>query len=566
MKRTPATSDASADIVPLFEFTKVVNSTLDLPFILGTLLLTIMGRLMVGKAAVLLRRPDGTFCVEYGKGVRPNLLGTSFTITRSAPTAFAVPDAALYAPLRNNGIARLFPIRSRDDVIGYCGVGANPRMPMTADHVRFIETLINISAAAIEKGMAFDALKDVNRQLDGRVQQLKTLFELGKDFSGILEREQLVRLFTLTLMGQVGTNRFAICLKEGESIFSRIPAEALEPAREEICSLVDAPLLASEVPAGKPYTRLRRLLAEERISALVPLQMQSEVKGVLCLGDRLRGGPYTASDLEYIYSLANLAFVSLENVRLFTDAVERKRLENELLIAREIQQRLLPREVPAVPSFDIAASNISSKQVGGDYYDIVPAPEGEFLLVIADVSGKGTPASLLMANLQATVHALVPFALELPAATARINDLIYRNTGTDKFITFFWGALAPATRRFRYVNAGHNHPFLLRADGTVERLSDGGIILGIMPSLVPYAQGTVELRSGDTMVLFTDGVSEAMNAEGNDYTEERLERFLRSVSGKSASETHAAVVAEIQAYSAGAPQSDDITLMVVKAL
>jgi sigma-B regulation protein RsbU (phosphoserine phosphatase) len=321
----------------------------------------------------------------------------------------------------------------------------------------------------------------------------------------------------------------------------------------------------TEIPSKKKYEILRGHLAHEKIVAMVPLQMQNEVKGVLCLGERLRGGIYSESDLEFIFSLANLAFVSLENSRLFDDAIEKKKLESELLIAREIQQGLLPRELPAVKGFEVAAVNISSKQVGGDYYDVIPTDDGKTMLVIADVSGKGTPASLLMANVQATVHALVPFNLSLSLATARINDLIYRNTGSDKFITFFWGTIDPLTRTFRYVNAGHNPPIVVRTDGSVERLSDGGLILGVMKTLIPYEEGSIVLEKGDCVVLYTDGVSEAMDINGNDYTEERLEEFVRMHHENSAEHMLAAIRNEIERHTLGAPQSDDITMVVLKA-
>lgn len=566
MKKQTSTSRSESDILPLFELSTVVNSSLDLPFILGTLLLTIMGKLLVSKAAVLLRKKDGKFVLQYGKGIPKEYLMTEISITGSGRGVFTVKRSAGNALLTRIGIHRLFPIVTHGSLIGYCGVSKNAATSAAKEHFRFVETLINISAAAIEKSMAFDEIRTVNRKLDGRIQQLKTLFELGKDFSGILEREKLVRLFSLTLMGQIGTNRFAICLKEGESIYSRIAPENLESVKDVVCRLVEAPVLTEEIPGSKKFAVLKEHLKKDKIAALIPLQMYNEVKGVLCVGERLRGGHFVHDDLEYIFSLANLAFVSLENARLFEETVEKRKLESDLLIAREIQQRLLPRELPPVGGFDIVASNISSKQVGGDYYDVIPTNDGQVVLAIGDVSGKGTPASLLMANVQATVHALVPFGLPLPHATARINDLIHKNTSADKFITFFWGRLDPARKRFTYVNAGHNPPLVVRSDGSVERLSHGGLILGVMQTIVPYQEGTIDLRRGDMIVFYTDGVSEAMDARGNDYTEERLEALIKGLSTRPAGEVHRTIIEELQSFSAGAPQSDDITLLILKTL
>jgi len=563
--RLPHTSRSDSELIALFEFSQVVNSSLDLSIILDTVLLTLMGKLLVTKAVVLLRTKKRSFAVVNGKGIAKPILKQSFELPKVTNRIQRV-DTSFPATVKELGVNLMFPIVSQGSVIGYFGVAEHPKRPVTGEQRKFTETLISIAATAIEKGFSFGEVKIINRSLDEKVHQLKTLFELAKEFGGILDREKLLKMFSLTLMGQVGTSRYAICLKEGKSIYSKISGEYLESDKSFIFELVTSPLLTTGIPQKKKYQQLHDHLAKEKIVAMVPLQMQNEVKGVLCLGERLRGGAYSESDLEFIYSLSNLAFVSLENSRLFNEAIEKKKLESELMIAQEIQQGLLPRTLPVIDGFQISAVNISSKQVGGDYYDVIPTVNGRWMMVIADVSGKGTPASLLMANVQATVHALVPFDLPLSDATARINDLIYRNTGSDKFITFFWGALDPATRIFRYVNAGHNPPFLLRKDGTIERLTDGGLILGIMKTFMPYQEGSVQLHSGDCVILFTDGVSEAMNVHGEDYTEERLEAFVASQNGTSAQTIVSEIRQEIQRYSAGAPQSDDITLMVFKAV
>jgi sigma-B regulation protein RsbU (phosphoserine phosphatase) len=565
VNRTPHTSRSDAELIALFEFSQVVNSSLDLHIILDTVLLTLMGKLLVPKSVLLLRADKRTFTIVNGKGIAKNFLKHQVELS-SSPKRIVRSGPSFPAALTATGINVLFPIISQRGVIGYFGITEYTKRPVTPDQRKFTETLLSIAATAIEKGFSFGEVKTVNRTLDEKVHQLKTLFELAKEFGGILDRHKLLKMFSLTLMGQVGTSRYAICLKEGSSIYSKISGEYLESDKAFIFELVTSPMLTSAIPVKKKYLMLREHLAKEKIVALVPLQMQSEVKGVLCLGERLRGGIYSESDLEFIYSLSNLAFVSLENTRLFNDAIEKKRLESELLIAQEIQQGLLPSSLPVIDGFQTAAVNISSKQVGGDYYDMVPTDDGRWMMVIADVSGKGTPASLLMANVQATVHALVPFNLSLSIATARINDLIYRNTGSDKFITFFWGALDPSTRTFRYVNAGHNPPFLLRKDGSVERLTDGGLILGIMKTVIPYEEGSVQLQPGDSVIMFTDGVSEAMNTEGEDYTEERLEAFVHSLNGSSAQAIVTGIRQEIQRFTSGAPQSDDITLVVFKAV
>ena len=311
---------------------------------------------------------------------------------------------------------------------------------------------------------------------------------------------------------------------------------------------------------------VREKLEPLGVKAIVPMQIQNELRGVLCLGEKMSRDEYSTRDLEFLYSLGNLAIISLENARLFKEAIEKQRLEDELLIAREIQKGLLPSKLPEIPNFELAATNISSKQVGGDYYDVIAAGDSRYVLAIGDVSGKGTPASLLMANLQATIRALVPLGLSISELTKRVNDIIYESTSSDRFITFFWGMFDADKRSLTYVNAGHNHPYLVRADGRKERLEKGGMILGIMSTLIPYEEETVELRSGDLLVTFTDGVSEAMNKDAEEYGEPRLEEVLKNTHTNSAQEVLEAIHLDVKEHCGDFPQSDDITLLVVKAL
>ena len=169
-----------------------------------------------------------------------------------------------------------------------------------------------------------------------------------------------------------------------------------------------------------------------------------------------------------------------------------------------------------------------------------------------------------MANLQATIRALVPLRLGLSELTGRVNDLMCQNTGGTKFVTFFWGIIDVETMTLSYVNAGHNHPYLLRRDGQVERLDKGGMILGVLPTMMPYEEGVARLNPGDVVVLFTDGVSEAMNAHGVDYGEDRLERLVRAHRDKPPGGLLEAISEGVRAHVRGAAQSDDITMMVLR--
>ncbi len=292
------------------------------------------------------------------------------------------------------------------------------------------------------------------------------------------------------------------------------------------------------------------------------------------------------------------------------EAIARERLEKELETARSIQERLLPENMPDVPGYEFAATNISSLQVGGDYFDFVETGTGQTGVVIADVSGKGIPAALLMANLQAALQGQAIHPGNVAAVTGRVNDLLTKSSDVHMYATFFYGVLDRQTGRFTYCNAGHNPPIIQRADGSQELLEEGGIVVGMMGGIA-YEEETIEIGSGDTIVMYTDGVSEAVGPEEeapaietviadgdavtgaedtgekpapavtveldddededeqieeNMYGEERLYELLIRTIGQDALQIRDAIMREITEFSAGMPQSDDITVVVLRRL
>jgi sigma-B regulation protein RsbU (phosphoserine phosphatase) len=207
--------------------------------------------------------------------------------------------------------------------------------------------------------------------------------------------------------------------------------------------------------------------------------------------------------------------------------------KNELVEARAIQQRLIPRESLHVGDFDFACSWQPAGEVSGDYCDIAPLDKEQVALCIGDVSGKGLPAALLMSNLQAAVKTNQEAKLSPSQLVTNVNRVISQNVSENKFITFFYGVVDTANHRLTYTNAGHNAPLLVRRDGSVFCLSTGGVILGILPDY-PFAQGSIELQPGDQLLLYTDGISEASNTHGEEFGEARLQQLLRTISPRTA--------------------------------
>ena len=235
--------------------------------------------------------------------------------------------------------------------------------------------------------------------------------------------------------------------------------------------------------------------------------------------------------------------------------------EREIAEARAIQEKLMPREIPQLPGYAIAGAWQSAGMVGGDYFDVLALDAETLGMCIGDVAGKGMPAALLMSNLQAAVRGLSSPSLAPHLLCGRLNSLVYRNTASDRFITFFYAQLEGATRCFTYVNAGHNAPFVLHRDGRHERLQAGGCVLGVFAERA-YELGTVQLLAGDRVVLFTDGVTEACNSAEEEFGEARLLRVLEEHHGASPDELQGRILSKVAEFSGG-HWRDDATLLVL---
>ena len=553
----------------LFEFSTVINSSLELPFILSHILLTIMGKILSTRGMVAMAHANGKFTVEMVKGFPQTLRGKSVKIGTVTRTAFEIAalDPRRHAWVkffREEGVTLVLPLVIAEKTFG----GRIAKRKLTAREVTYLRSLANISATAIEKAHTINELQRVNRQLDQKIQDLNTLFETGKEFSALLDPERQIRLLELSLLGRFLPTRYLISLRDGPDmkiVASKISGQM--PQGELLATLarISAPVRVADIVVTGTVD-VREALIGLGMTVVVPIRLQGESRGQILLGEKMSREEFSQTDLEFLSSIGNLAIISLENARLFKEAIEKQKLEDELLIAREIQKGLLPSVLPEIPGFRMSAANISSRQVGGDYYDVLVLPDGRFIIAIGDVSGKGPPAALLMANLQATIRALVPLDLGLSGLTGRVNDLMCENTGGNKFVTFFWGTIDPRTKTLTYVNAGHNYPYLLHDDGSFARLDRGGMILGVMKTAAPYEEAAVLCRGGDTLVLFTDGVSEAMSTRQEEYGEERLEGVLRDAMSGTAQEILDAIHRDVLVHTQGAPQSDDITMMVLKIL
>lgn len=318
-----------------------------------------------------------------------------------------------------------------------------------------------------------------------------------------------------------------------------------------------------------PVDGLRRvdrelLVKKLQLELLVPLRWRNETLGMVLLGEKITGTEFTSEDVTLLNNLGSQMGVSLQNALLLRDRVRVARIEEELSLAHQIQQTFLKSDFPALPRCEVHAVNLPSRQVGGDYYDVVPAPDGSFLVAIADVAGKGVPAALLSSMLQAALRTQAR-SVESPADILRnINALVYRSTAVHQFATFFLARVSSDGRRMTFANAGHNWPALLRRDGSREWLQTGGTILGIMED-VPMQEATFDLTPGDLLVFYTDGISEATNEDGELFGEERLVEFVNALPPALNPESIAvSILREVERHLGRLEAQDDRTLVVLR--
>ena len=558
----------------LYETSRLLSSSLDLDFVLNNLLLTAMSKLLVTRGAVWLCDPveEGAYRIAAKKGV-----GATDDVLRLED---AQGDGMLYGAdvpetLRTLRVELAIPIWFGEREIGLVGLGKKATgRPYDERELEFVRSLVHMSASAVHNSLVVGELRRANRDLDAKIQELNTLFDLSQSFNASVERGRLLKLLSFALMGQmlVGKHLFMMRRMEAdedgdEAAFEVIAAKGLvdkelEPDLVDALCGLDDPLLLEE---ADDEALLRWALFQKRGLVLaLPLRQQGETCGVLCLGPKMTGQPYATSDLEFLYALGNLALVSLQNSYLVEAQIEKERLEEEMRLAKGIQQGLLPQTIPTLPGIEVAAFNRPSREVGGDYFDVVRLDDHRLLTMVADVTGKGIPASLLMANLQACLRVMLPMELTLKEVTAHMNRVICDNTSASTFITSFAGIADVRDGAYRYVNAGHNPPMHLKANGAVELLEKGGLLLGVMKGM-PYEQGTARLEAGDVLALFTDGVTEAMSPDEEEYGEARLEACLKAHREASAQAILDAVYADVRRFTHDpASLSDDLTMIVLK--
>ena len=324
-------------------------------------------------------------------------------------------------------------------------------------------------------------------------------------------------------------------------------------------------VLTSDAQADPRFAGGTVMLQGVRSVLAVPLGVGANVFGIIYADSPLSDARFTEDHLKVLTTLSSVAAIRVENARLTEEQMERERLEREQQVASEIQQRFLPAAAPHIEGYELQGISFPCYEIGGDYYDFIQREDGNMVVALGDVSGKGTAAALLMSSLHAAIHAQADTHDSIVSTIQAVNKYLTESIPPNRFVTLFYAELNPELGRLTFLNAGHNPPLIVHAGGTMEQLASGGLPLGIMAD-AEFREGRTQLLPGDVLVIYSDGVSEAVNPTGEEFGPTRLYEVVARNLDASASGIRDRIESALTKFCQGTPAADDITLVIVKRL
>ncbi|PKK84105.1 MAG: hypothetical protein CVT49_04735 [candidate division Zixibacteria bacterium HGW-Zixibacteria-1] len=412
------------------------------------------------------------------------------------------------------------------------------------------------------------------REANRRAVEQQLLYEVSKKLSSTLNIDEVLQQILDSLKKVVGfTAGGVFLLNEAKGEVSTIFSVGYDSDQDKYLELkIGQGLVGWVARSGEPVIvpdvtkddRYISALPQTKSEIVTPIKIDGRILGVLNLeSDRLAN--YDKNSLELLTAFASHAAISIERATLHESMIRNQRLQEQLHIARQIQLTFIPKKEPVIPGYDVSGINIPSGEVGGDYFDFIKIIDNQTGIAIADVSGKGIPASLLMASFRASLIAEIRNNYAIRTICSKVNSLMYESVEQGNYVTAFYGVLDSKNNIFTFSNCGHNRPILLRHDGSIEYLREGGLAMGIMPD-IKYEERPIFLQSGDTIVFYTDGVTEINNADGEEFGEKHLVEALLEFKDLKAREIHRKIYQKIKSFAAANHTYDDLTMIVLKKL
>jgi len=396
---------------------------------------------------------------------------------------------------------------------------------------------------------------------------VRALVKAGKELAGDRPLEELFQLILDLSIESVGAERGVLMTLEDETLVGKARVgegfRISTAVRDHVINDKSS-ILVRDTQLDQAF-KDRVSISEQQIRTMmaVPLQTDQRVIGLIYVDSRFFVRDFTPTDLNLLTVLSNIAAIRIENARLAEVERAERRMMAELDQAAMIQRRILPEVAPSIDEVELAGYNEPCHTVGGDYYDFIPGADGRVDVILGDVAGKGISASLLMTALQARVRLLAELRPGLAERIGHLDRSLSVDCPSNRFITLFYGVVEPAQARLRFCNAGHNPPLMLRNDGSTETLEGGGTVLGVFPAL-GYEAFEVPMKPGDLLVIFSDGVTEATNAEDEEFGEDRLAKALEGFRERSLDASLERVRRALDEWTAGAEAADDVTLVLAR--
>ena len=546
----------------LSHVTASFHSSLDLNEVLDNVLTQSLAAISSNRGVIRLRDSDQPLHQHAARGISLDAFDTHPLHELADRVA-----ETLTAGATQDWLALAVPLQRQDNLIGILGVAGDS--PFDHFGLEFLGELAHPAAVAIQNAQLYTAAQQ-------KLENLHLLQEISADLTSTLDLECVLTESLKRVQNVLHVESATILFREGDELVFRIAigetADRIKPFRLKMGQGFTGMVaqngrgdFTNDLQNDPRYYRTVdaeiRFVTHSLIAT--PLVVNGNVIGVISATNKPSG--FNASDLDLLTTIAGSAAIAIENARLYQVAVEKGRMERELQVARQVQADLLPREMPNFPGWEIAAMWQPAREVSGDYYDFVLAAK-ELDLIIGDVSDKGMPAALLMVQTRSIIRANLSPKQSMALGITRANELICASSANDMFVTMACLRLEARSGKIICVNAGHNRPLVCRArGGALSELARTGVALGIDAART-YAQKTERLERGDFVILYTDGVTDAMNPAGEMFGEERLREIVLAHHGSSAADLIAGFKRELEQFIGSAPPADDITVVAAKKI
>ncbi len=423
-------------------------------------------------------------------------------------------------------------------------------------------------------GQSVELMREEIVRLKRAVEELTVLSELAFAVGASADPEEIKEELVKRLMKAVNAEQAVVSLLDREAENTMMETNI----RIRTSSITQSSFSLNDMVIGWMHLHKKALVANDphnddrfkgigwdksiRSVACVPLLVKSELIGILAVYNKREAQGFTPDDERMLMIIAGQSAQVIENARLYTESLLLQRMKDEEGHASNIQRMMMP-DAPEVEGYEIAGKSVPARTMGGDYFDFIPAPEGRWAVTLGDVSGKGLPAALLMANTHATIRGQTHTGAPVNERIGRSNRMLCDTTDDEKFVTLFYAELDPAAHMIRYCCAGHEPPFVARANADTTQLEPDGLALGVMETM-EYQERVLELEPGTLLVIYSDGVTDAGNAGGEQFGVERLRSVIDTNKTITADGIVEAIVNAVDAHAGGEPQFDDVTVVVIK--